>query len=97
MTTSYNLVLSVFGAAKTVYSNILAKGREAQFSAGTPIELQLAPGPPGPQCWTHIRGAPRLPPPGCSAPRASACRRLDDAMAEADQVQSPGDKAANAS
>jgi hypothetical protein len=39
------LGLSIFGAAKTVYSNILAKGRNVQFPAETPIQLQLAPGP----------------------------------------------------
>jgi hypothetical protein len=39
--------LSIFGAAKTVYGNILAKGREVQFPAETPIQLQLAPGPSG--------------------------------------------------
>jgi hypothetical protein len=39
------LALSIFGAAKTVYSNILAKGREVQFPADTPVRLQLAPGP----------------------------------------------------
>jgi hypothetical protein len=39
--------LSIFGAAKTVYSNILAKGREVQFPAETPIQLQLPPGPSG--------------------------------------------------
>jgi hypothetical protein len=43
------VALSAFGAAKTVYSNILARGREVQFSADTAIELQLAPGPAGPQ------------------------------------------------
>jgi hypothetical protein len=42
-----SLGLSIFGAAKTVYSNILAKGREVQFPADTPIQLQLAPGPSG--------------------------------------------------
>jgi hypothetical protein len=41
------LGLSIFGAAKTVYSNILARGREVQFPADTPIQLQLAPGPSG--------------------------------------------------
>jgi len=30
-----------------VYANILAKGREVQFAAETPIQLQLAPGPSG--------------------------------------------------
>ena len=39
------LSLSIFGAAKTVYSNILAKGRDVQFPVDTPILLQLAPGP----------------------------------------------------
>lgn len=39
------LALSIFGAAKTVYSNILSKGREVQFPADTPIRLQLAAGP----------------------------------------------------
>lgn len=39
------LGLSIFGTAKTVYSNILAKGREVQFPADTPVQLQLAPGP----------------------------------------------------
>ena len=42
------VALSLFGAAKTVYSNILAKGREVQFPADTPIQLQLAPGPSAP-------------------------------------------------
>jgi hypothetical protein len=41
------LGLSIFGAAKTVYSNILARGREVQFPAETRIQLQLAPGPSG--------------------------------------------------
>jgi hypothetical protein len=39
--------LSLFGAAKTVYSNILAKGREVQFPADTALQLQLAAGPSG--------------------------------------------------
>jgi hypothetical protein len=39
--------LSIFGAARTVYANILAKGREVQFPAETPVQLQLAPGPSG--------------------------------------------------
>jgi hypothetical protein len=43
------LALSIVGAAKTVYSNILSKGREVQFPADTPIRLQLAPGPLGAQ------------------------------------------------
>ena len=43
------VALSVFGAAKTVYSNILGKGREVRFPADTLIQLQLAPGPSGPQ------------------------------------------------
>jgi len=40
------IALSAFGAAKTVYANVLARGREMQFPADTVIELELAPGPP---------------------------------------------------
>jgi hypothetical protein len=39
------IALAVAGAARTVYSNLLGKGREVTFPAGTPIELRLAPGP----------------------------------------------------
>jgi hypothetical protein len=39
--------LSIFGAAKTVYRNVLARGRDMQFAADTVMQLQLAPGPSG--------------------------------------------------
>ncbi len=39
--------LSIFGAARTVYRNVLAKGREMQFPADTVMQLHLAPGPSG--------------------------------------------------
>jgi hypothetical protein len=38
------VTLSVVGAAKTVYTNVLGKGREVQFPADTLIQLQPAPG-----------------------------------------------------
>ena len=37
--------LSVAGAARTIYTNILGKGREVSFPAATPIQVRLAPGP----------------------------------------------------
>ena len=39
------IALSAVGVARTTYSNILGKGQEVRFVEGTPIELQLAPGP----------------------------------------------------
>ena len=36
---------SVLGVARTLYTNVLGKGRDVAFPAGTPIQLQLAPGP----------------------------------------------------
>jgi hypothetical protein len=38
------LTLSIMGASRTVYRNIVAKGREVQFPADTIMQLQLAPG-----------------------------------------------------
>jgi hypothetical protein len=38
--------LSVVGATRTVYRNVVAKGREVTFSADTPIQVRLAPGAP---------------------------------------------------
>jgi hypothetical protein len=38
--------LSAVGASRTVYRNVIAKGREVTFSADTPIQVRLAPGPP---------------------------------------------------
>ena len=47
--------LSILDAAKTMYRNVLAKGREVQFPADTVMRLQLAPGPSGHDprrpCW----------------------------------------------
>jgi hypothetical protein len=43
------IALSAIGAARTIYRNVIGKGREVQFRANTLIQLQLAPGPsPGP-------------------------------------------------
>ena len=39
------VALSALGAARSVYANVLGKGREVQFPADTLIRLQLAPGP----------------------------------------------------
>jgi hypothetical protein len=39
------LALSIVGAARTTYTNLLAKGRDVQFPVDTLIQLQLAPGP----------------------------------------------------
>jgi hypothetical protein len=41
------VALAVFGAARSVYRNVLAKGRDMQFPADTVMRLQLAPGPSG--------------------------------------------------
>jgi len=37
--------LSAVGASRTVYRNVIAKGQEVTFSADTPIQVRLAPGP----------------------------------------------------
>lgn len=37
------LALSAFGAARTVYANILGKGRDVHFAADTAMQLRLAP------------------------------------------------------
>jgi hypothetical protein len=37
------IALTAWGAARTVYKNILARGKEVDFPADTPIQLQLAP------------------------------------------------------
>ena len=41
--------LSVVGASRTVYRNVIAKGREVTFDADTPIQVRLAPGAPSKQ------------------------------------------------
>jgi hypothetical protein len=38
--------LSAVGASRTVYRNVIAKGREVTFSADTPIQVRLASGAP---------------------------------------------------
>jgi hypothetical protein len=40
------IAVSVVGAARTIYTSVFAKGREVTFSAETPIQVRLAPGPP---------------------------------------------------
>jgi hypothetical protein len=39
------IALSVYSAARTIYTNVLGKGREVTFPADTPIQVRLAPGP----------------------------------------------------
>jgi hypothetical protein len=39
------VALSALGAARSVYSNVLSRGRDVQFPADTLMKLQLAPGP----------------------------------------------------
>lgn len=39
------IALTVYGAVRTVYTNVLGKGREVTFAADTPIQVRLAPGP----------------------------------------------------
>ena len=39
------VAMAALGAARSVYSNVLGKGREVKFLADTPVRLQLAPGP----------------------------------------------------
>lgn len=39
------IAMSAYGAARTMYSNVLGKGREVTFAADTPIQVRLAPGP----------------------------------------------------
>ncbi|MGH9140811.1 MAG: hypothetical protein ACRD2I_06680 [Vicinamibacterales bacterium] len=40
--------MGVYGAVRTIYTNVLGKGREVTFPANTPIEVRLAPGPAAP-------------------------------------------------
>jgi hypothetical protein len=47
LATPISVTLSVMGAGRSVYRNVLAKGREAQFPADTVMRLRLAPGPTG--------------------------------------------------
>jgi hypothetical protein len=38
--------LSIVGASRTMYRNVLGKGQEVEFPEGTMMQLRLAPGPP---------------------------------------------------
>jgi hypothetical protein len=38
------IALSVVGAGRTLYANVLGRGREMKFAPDTPMQLQLAPG-----------------------------------------------------
>jgi len=38
--------LSIVGASRTVYRNVIGRGREVTFNADTPIQVRLAPGAP---------------------------------------------------
>jgi hypothetical protein len=37
------IALTVWGASRTIYTNILSRGKEVDFPSDTPIQLQLAP------------------------------------------------------
>ena len=37
------IAFGIAGAARTVYTNVLGRGRELHFAADTPIQVQLAP------------------------------------------------------
>ena len=39
------MALAVIGVARTLYTNVLGKGKDVRFPADTSIQLQLAPGP----------------------------------------------------
>jgi hypothetical protein len=45
ITRPLGIAMGVYGAARTIYSNALGKGREVTFAADTPIQIRLAPGP----------------------------------------------------
>jgi hypothetical protein len=45
ITRPVGIALGVYGAARTIYTNVLGKGREVTFQADTPIQVRLAPGP----------------------------------------------------
>jgi hypothetical protein len=40
------VAIGAFGAARSVYTSVFGKGKDVSFPAGTPIQVQLAPGPP---------------------------------------------------
>ena len=45
ITRPVGIAMGVYGAARTMYTNVLGKGREVMFAADTPIQVRLAPGP----------------------------------------------------
>jgi len=45
ITRPVGIAMGVYGAVRTVYTNVLGKGRELTFPADTPIQVRLAPGP----------------------------------------------------
>jgi hypothetical protein len=45
ITRPVGIAMGAYGAARTMYSNVLGKGREVTFPADTPIQVRLAPGP----------------------------------------------------
>jgi len=45
LTRPVGIAMGVYGAVRTIYTNVLGKGREVIFPADTPIQVRLAPGP----------------------------------------------------
>jgi len=45
ITRPVGIAMGVYGAARTVYTNVLGRGREVIFAQDTPIQVRLAPGP----------------------------------------------------
>jgi hypothetical protein len=45
ITRPVGIALGVYGAVRTMYTNVLGRGREVTFTADTPIQVRLAPGP----------------------------------------------------
>ena len=39
------IAMGVYGAARTIYTNVLGRGHEVTFPADTPIQVRLAAGP----------------------------------------------------
>ena len=45
ITRPVGIAMGAYGAVRTMYTNVLGKGREVTFPADTPIQVRLAPGP----------------------------------------------------
>jgi hypothetical protein len=45
ITRPVGIAMGIYGAGRTIYTNVLGKGREVTFPADTPIQVRLAPGP----------------------------------------------------